>query len=222
MASVQFAQANGTVNDLNGKSFGRWTVLGFDGRLPIGGNRTRPMWRCECACGTARAVSETTLLSGASKSCGCTQRAAVIAAGKASATHGQSRKGGLYTIWVGMKARCYTKSTTSYPRYGGRGIIVCDRWRNSFENFASDMGERPSKRHSLDRLDNDGHYTPENCQWRDIDMQNRNKRNNRWVVVGGERITVTDAANRAGVNAGTVRARLGRGWSIERALEPFA
>lgn len=204
-------------DNLVGQTFGKWVVRSYAGRNA----RLRHAWNVDCHCGGSAIVEGSSLKSGSSKSCGCAQRAAVAAAGRALLTHGRSKQGGLYTIWVGMRARCYTASNTSYPRYGGRGIVVCDRWRASFEAFAEDMGERPSKRHSLDRIDNDGPYSPSNCQWREIEDQNRNKRSNVWVQFAGRRMCIADVAQHTGVREGTLRARLSRGWAIERAAVPF-
>ncbi len=99
-----------------------------------------------------------------------------------------------YMCWGTMKKRCVNPNTKRYSDYGGRGIKVCDRWLNSFQNFFDDMGRRPSPNHSLDRINNDGDYEPTNCAWRTRHEQGSNKRNNRWIEVNGERRTMAQWA----------------------------
>lgn len=136
-------------------------------------------------------------------------------------THGHSFVNGKatpeYNAWSSMKKRCLSPNSRNYASYGGRGITVCDRWSSSFEAFFADMGPRPSG-YSLDRIDNDGPYSPENCRWADKWQQASNRRDNHLVEINGAVMTVTDAARQVGANVETVRTRLSRGWSIERAL----
>ena len=118
-----------------------------------------------------------------------------------------------------MKARCVVPSASGYENYGGRGIVVCDRWLNSFENFLADMGERPSKAHSIDRYpDNDGNYEPSNCRWATRKQQTRNTRANRRISFCGETLCVAEWAERVGIHCDTIYDRLKLGWSIDRAL----
>lgn len=123
-----------------------------------------------------------------------------------------------YSAWASMKSRCENPAARNFKDYGGRGIRVCAKWRNSFEAFLADMGPRPSKQHSIDRIDNDGNYEPGNCRWATAKRQQRNKRSNHYVRFQGKRMTVIDAAELAGANVVLVRSRLKRGWPIERAL----
>ncbi len=110
-----------------------------------------------------------------------------------------------YQIWNAMKQRCANKNNPAYGRYGGRGIKVCDRWIGSFTNFLEDMGERPSKKHSLDRHpNNDGNYEPGNVRWGTDDEQARNKRNNRWFEADGKKMIMQDWAAYFGVNESTL------------------
>jgi hypothetical protein len=125
--------------------------------------------------GQARAISG--LAEGRSKSCGC-QRPGGLK------THGRS-KTAEHQIWSQMKARCLNQRSANWPSYGGRGITICDEWRNSFEQFMSDMGPRPSKRHSVDRIDNGRGYSPDNCRWATLTQQARNTRSNRMIEYGG-------------------------------------
>lgn len=124
-----------------------------------------------------------------------------------------------YRAWNNAKHRCYNVNNARYPRYGGRGIEVCERWRNSFQNFIADMGPRPSPHHSLERIDNEGPYAPENCQWATSTEQNNNRCFNRHVVVDGERLTVAQAAKLTGVKHATICSRLERGKSDDEAIQ---
>lgn len=121
-------------------------------------------------------------------------------------------------VWHQMIHRCTNPRSGKWPRYGGRGICVCDRWRNSFDAFLADVGHRPSSRHQLDRIDNDGHYQPGNVRWATPKQQSRNKSNNRIVAYGGESIPITEALERAEISRFCYYSRLSRGWSAEEAL----
>lgn len=123
-----------------------------------------------------------------------------------------------YSAWSSMKFRCQNPRATNYDDYGGRGIRVCDRWLNSFDNFLADMGPRPSREYSLDRINNSGNYEPSNCRWATMARQQRNKRSNHNVQFRGRTMTVTEAAELAGANIIRVRSRIKRGWPIERAV----
>jgi hypothetical protein len=139
-------------------------------------------------------------------------------------THGQSMKQGRrfgYGIWSGMKSRCENPEVREYPNYGGRGISVCERWSNSFENFIEDMGKRPSRRYSIDRIDNDGNYEPLNCRWATRTQQGQNRSNNVRVLYRGKIMTVREAVDIAGnvVFLATAKWRIRHGWSVETAVE---
>jgi hypothetical protein len=131
-------------------------------------------------------------------------------------THGQS-KTPTWRTWAGMRNRCNNPNNQKYPAYGGKGIKVCERW-GSFENFVADMGERPSPKHSIDRIDNTGHYTPENCRWATPTEQANNKSTNRCVTFLGESLTVAEWSRRTGIPYFTLMYRIKAGWSAERAL----
>lgn len=126
-----------------------------------------------------------------------------------------------YNHWRHMKGRCYNPNNHKYKNYGGRGITVCERWHD-FLAFYEDMGPRPSKHHSIDRIDNDGDYCPENCRWATVITQSRNKRNVTSFTYNGKTMTVPEWAEHLGVRALSIHARLNRGWSVEEALgRPF-
>jgi hypothetical protein len=118
-----------------------------------------------------------------------------------------------YNCWNSMMVRC--RSTKS-KRYGGRGIKVCERWQ-TFENFYADMGPRPTENHSLDRINNEGNYEPSNCRWATWTQQARNKSNCHVLTVGSESFTIAEWAERTGIGKTTIRERIRRGWSPERA-----
>ena len=122
-----------------------------------------------------------------------------------------------------MISRCHNENDAGYKDYGARGVIVCERWRNSFEAFLSDMGERPSPDLQIDRFpDNDGNYEPGNCRWATLIEQNNNKRNNRHVEFRGEKITIPNLARKFDVPYGPLYARIRDGWDIEVACTtPF-
>jgi hypothetical protein len=128
----------------------------------------------------------------------------------------------IYRIWIDMRRRCHQPHRPDYHRYGGRGITVCERWRVSpggFENFLDDMGDRPSPKHTLERLKNEEGYSKQNCIWANKKQQGANMRTNRHVTVDGIKITVTQAAEKYGIHCATVFSRLNRGWNAERAVK---
>jgi hypothetical protein len=116
-----------------------------------------------------------------------------------------------------MKSRCYNPNNKGYPRYGGRGIAICDRWRNSFDNFYIDMGDRPNGM-TLERMDNDSDYKPGNCKWATHATQSLNKRNNIWLTYRGRRRVIADWAKMRGIGKSTIRERIRRGLSIQKIL----
>lgn len=168
------------VRDLNGQVFGRLKVIGFS-KIKDGA-----WWFCQCECGAKAEVRSYSLVSGNTKSCGCLNRDIITKHGKSISPENRA--------WINMKDRCYNPKCISFPNYFSKGITVCDRWLESFENFYEDMGERPSKKHSLDRIDNDKGYSPDNCRWADKSTQKRNqgkkkftKSKYKWITPRGSR-----------------------------------
>jgi hypothetical protein len=123
-----------------------------------------------------------------------------------------------YSVWTSMKSRCGNPNDKSYARYGGRGIRVCERWIESFDNFRADIGPRPSMQHSLDRKDNNGDYEPGNCRWATYTQQGSNKRNTVWLTFGGDTKTMSEWATILGVKYSTIKMRYHKGWPVERVL----
>lgn len=171
----------------------------------------------KCKCGTIKPVLSEKIFTGASKSCGCARNEALTTHGfTSSAKGGNSRE---YSIWNSMKQRCLNKKNKQYPEYGGRGVSVCERWKNSFENFYSDMGERPFKGASLERINNNKGYSPDNCKWADRNTQNNNKRNNRPITINGTTKNLGQWASEFGVSHSTIIQRIKAGWDVERAIK---
>lgn len=187
--------------NIAGQRFGRLSVIDYkDGE-----------WRCKCDCGKETHRSYRQLIRPKVASCGC-----YLPLLEKNTTHGGYGTP-TYKCWAEMKSRCYNSKNRSFPRYGGRGIKVCDRWLNSFENFIADMGERPSKEYSLDRIDVNGDYCPENCRWATILQQANNKRNNIMIEHGGECHSINDWCRiLGGINARTARSRYYNGLSFEK------
>ena len=199
--------------DLTGQVFGRLTVLGLKSRGG-GYGATRLYWNCRCECGALTTCLTHALRSGGSKSCGCLNLDRVHERNK---THGKT--GSIeYSVWISMKGRCTNPRSDCYDRYGGRGIKVCDRWLNSFENFLADMGPRPSLAYSIDRIDNNGNYEPGNCRWATMKAQGSNKRSNRLLEHNGLAMTISQWTAHLGFGRGLIPNRLKSGWSVERTL----
>lgn len=166
-------------------------------------------------CGRPRMVKPSVLADGKGKYCS----KACHAIGKR--THGESIgyvPSSEYSVWVGIKTRCLNPNDHGYPRYGGRGITICERWRDSFEAFLADVGRRPSPGHSIDRIDVNGHYEPGNVRWATPLEQSNNKRNNRTVTFQGVTRSVPDWARELGLTYATLKQRLRSGWPVEQAF----
>ena len=183
----------------------------------IGRNKhSKKIYECQCECGKIKTICVAELNNGDTKSCGCLGAENRV---KSITKHGLSRKGNSeYEIWKGMKARCYNKNHSKYADYGGRGIIVCERWKHSFNNFITDVGLRPSELHSIDRFPNtSGHYEPGNTRWATDEQQSRNKRNNRYYFFGTRKLVMEDWAKIFHVDQSTLWEHL-KTKSIEEML----
>lgn len=204
--------------DFTGKKLGRLTVIryiGADGRYPSGGLRHKWLVRCDCSPEKEKIIAHKDL--GVSRSCGCLQRECAKRTGMLNTTHGR-RYAVEYRAWVNMKSRCYDPRQPHYADYGGRGIGVCERWLEAFENFYEDMGPRPTPDHSIDRIEVNGNYEPSNCRWATRKRQQRNRRGAVMLTFRGSTKCLNDWADELGILSGTIRNRLFTGWSVERAL----
>ncbi len=201
--------------DLTGMTFGKLTVMSL-----IGLNKfKRREWECRCECGNTIPIDVGHLRSGHTQSCGCARGDANE---KRCLRHGAARRGketGEHQSWRAMIRRCTVVDDPKYPSYGGRGIRVCQRWRESFEAFLADMGLRPSPKHTIDRFpDVNGNYDPANCRWATAREQAQNKRDNVNITCNGETLCVAEWERRMGFPEGRIRNRLRLGWSAERAI----
>lgn len=200
--------------DLLGQTFGRATVVGEATPTPAGRRRVE----CVCACGERFACEPRSLKCGDTSSCGCLQREAVSASAKEKATHGRAGTTE-YSSWLKLRSRCENPNNPKYDLYGGRGITFDPRW-NDFDAFFSDMGEKPDPTWSIDRIDVNKGYGPENCRWASRLTQARNKQSHRTVEYQGQSMPLSEACAKAGVNYRSALYRLNRGgdWLLARAV----
>lgn len=194
--------------DLQGQTFGRITVVGRGPNTHDGKAR----WSCWCECGRVKLIRAAVLRSGSARSCGCLARESTSLR---SRTHGMS-KSPEWAAWQGMRKRCANSSSEKAKHYRDRGIRVCERW-DSFIAFYEDMGPKPTRSHTLDRIDPTGNYEPENCRWATVTIQNRNKRSNRVYEHNGETMTAAEWSRRLSITQSSLMARI-RNWGVERAL----
>lgn len=201
-ASAESPPISPRFKNLIGQVFNELTVIEYAGLS----KHKATLWKCRCSCGKEVTMPSLKLRT-ARRSCGCRQ---------GRVTHGMSYSS-IYGTWRSMINRCTKPADEGYKHYGGRGIQVCDRWRNSFEAFASDMGPKP-KGMTLDRRENDGDYSPENCRWATKKQQARNTRSSRILELNGQRRTIAEWSEVLGINRMTIAGRLHRGYSDEKAL----
>lgn len=197
--------------ELKDKFFGRWQVI-----RQAHSRGKHPYWDCRCLCGNSRAVNQSSLMSGLSTSCGCYSREASRAVGKANITHGMSGTP-TYQIWQGIVQRCTVKTNPNYQFYGGAGVKLDSRWL-VFENFLTDMGEKPEGK-SIDRRKGTEGYSADNCRWATKKEQQRNLKNNLIVKFNGTSKLLIEWCEELGLAYQTIHSRLfNYGWSVEKAL----
>lgn len=213
----------GKINDLTGRRFGRLTALEYGGR-----KNGRTLWRCVCDCGEETITGYSNLLYGITKSCGCLGMENRIRTGHNNRKAAQlsfcknMREHPLYGLWSSILTRCYNANSISYRYYGGRGIRVCNRWlpdNLGFQHFIEDMGDRPSAEHSIDRIDVNGDYCPENCRWATMDLQANNRRGAVIVYYHGDRKPLTYICRLLGLNYNRVAHQIQKGFDINTIIE---
>jgi len=187
-----------------GQVFGRLTVTEWVSSGKV---------KCQCSCGNITIVTRSHLWAGNTKSCGCFGKEY-----PSHLIHGYSKTSRIYTAWESMKTRCTNPKCEQYPNYGGRGIKVCALWAESFESFLSDMGPAPTYKHSLDRINVDGDYCPENCRWATPEEQARNKTTTQRLTYQGKTLTIMEWSNILSIPYKTIWARIKLSWPIERVL----
>lgn len=207
----------GRFKDLTGQKFDRLTVIKRAGTSKSG----KVLWLCECSCKEHNQITTTTsnLITGNTKSCGCLAKESASKVGKANRVHGDTNAR-LYKIFQGMKDRCYNPNNKDYARYGGRGIKLCDEWKNNyiaFKEWAINNGYRETL--TIERKDFDQNYCPANCEWIKMEAQQRNKSSNRVITYNGESMILIAWAERLGIPYKVLCARINdRGYSFEEAI----
>ena len=192
------------ITDIIGNTYSRLEVIGYSAQ--------NKKYITKCTCGKVHLVNKYNLVNGLVKSCGCLRLEGN------NKQHGE-RYTRLYGVWKGMRCRCYTKSSISYKNYGARGIVICKEWDNflTFKEWALNNGYKDGL--TIDRIDVNGNYTPNNCRWVGIKENNNNRRSNRYITYKGSIKTMSQWANEYNIKPATLWARLNRGWDIEKALK---
>ena len=189
-----------------GQRFGRLVEKKRQGTHTTPNGSIRSVWEVRCDCGAQFAVQGYSLTSGNTASCGC-----------AKTKHGAAETD-IYKIWTQIKQRCTNSHAKDYKHYGARGISMCQAWMDSFPAFLAAVGPRPSKKHTIGRIENDGNYEPGNVEWQTAKVQGNNRRNTRVLRFRGRSLTVSAWSDVVGIPAVTLYDRLRDGWSTERVL----
>ena len=197
--------------DLIGRKFGRLTVISFSHI----NQRQCTVWNCVCECRNTTQTSGVELVRGHTKSCGCLNIDKLL---ERSTKHRMADTP-IYTTWQRIKDRCTNPNNPKYKDYGGRGIKVCDKWLKSFDDFFADMKNKPSSCHTIDRINVNGDYEPNNCRWATPKEQANNTRRNRLLTCNEETHTMAEWASIVNINYNTISQRLRRGWPISKALK---
>lgn len=197
------------VNDLTGKKFGRLTAIGLADK-----KSRKTYWICQCDCGNLKIARSDSLQCGAIKSCGCLKKEQDKVNLTAHHSHKQSGKR-IYNIWQGMKARCYNKNNARYHRYGGRGITICEEWKDDFSAFYEwSINNGYSEDLTIDRIDNNKNYSPENCRWSNNEEQCNNRDTNINITIGNATKTLMRWCEIFELNYKTIYARYSRNGFI--------
>jgi hypothetical protein len=198
--------------DISGQKFGRLTVVESVGSKKGEG----VLWLCSCECGGEIFSTGKPLKSGNTKSCGCIAKELIVARNKASSKHNMTGSS-TFISWDSMKQRCLNPNHKSFSHYGEKGVVICARCLESFDNFLFDMGVRHAGT-TLDRIDSSGNYEPGNCRWATDELQGNNKQSNRLITHEGRCQTIAQWAREIGMSRQSLRHRLENGWSIKEAL----
>lgn len=196
--------------DITGHRFSRLVAVRL---LPERSPQGRTLWECKCDCGQTLTATSNALRRENTRSCGCLARSLTASR---STKHGKSNSPE-YAIWAAMRNRCTNPNDRNYKNYGGRGITLCEQWQ-SFASFYADMGGRPSSNHSIERVNNDGPYSPDNCIWATPEEQQLNRRTARLITFNGQTHNLATWAKRTGIRVTCILHRLDAGWTVERAL----
>ena len=201
-----------------GNKFGKWTII-EEIAPKIISNKPRRMFRCQCECGNIGEVQLSCLRNGHSTSCGCEQKKRASAA---NTKHGLE-KHPLYGTWKNMKKRCNSPQAFEYENYGGRGISICEGWSNNFQRFYDwAINNGWSKELTIDRIDANGNYCPENCRWANIEMQMNNKTNNHYIEYNGDIYTLSTLSKHLNIPYNIVRYRLAKcKWTAEQLINYY-
>lgn len=197
-----------------GELFGRITII-----KDLGNTKDwRRMVLYKCSCGNVKKSRFDAIYRGMTKSCGCLHSEVVSELMSNNKKHGDNCRGKTskeYTAWRGMIMRCENINDPRYKFYGGRGIEVCSQWRNSYQQFLQDMGRKPTLKHSIDRINNNGNYSPDNCRWATPTQQSSNTRRNIFIELNNEVKTLAEWVRVFGINYGTALGRYRKGWNAE-------
>lgn len=205
--------------NLTGRKFGRLTVIAIGEKgIRKNGKSRGYKWVCKCSCGgEVSVIVESLLKKNGTQSCGCLHYEEFSLPNTTHGEAGVETKTAEYQTWLGIKARCNNPGGEHFKHYGGRGIKVCDRWMNSFENFLSDMGRRPDGM-TIERKNTNGDYSQDNCVWATMRDQQNNRRNNHRIECFGTTRTLAEWGRATGISDQIIWKRLKRGWSIKRSL----
>jgi len=200
-------------SDLIGKKFGRLTVVRFH-RV---NEKYETFWECKCICGKLIITRRCSLVQGNSKSCGCLNNELVKKRALEKSLKGRVKEERLYSIWCGMKQRCYGENSTEFNRYGKRGIRICDEWINDYKSFRKwSIANKYSDKFSIERIDNDGDYKPKNCKWATPKQQANNRSNSLFLEYKDKKQTLAQWSEELNIPYACLYRRLRGGWSVEK------
>lgn len=203
--------------DLTGEKFGRLTVIKRKGYS----KSKKTQWLCKCDCGNFKIINGSDLKSNKTRSCGCLRKEKAIIVAKSTNLKHNMTHSRPYRIWSSIKSRCYYKNNIAFKNYGGRGIKICDEWRNNFEKFYEWAIENGYKDNlTIDRINNDGDYEPSNCRWISMQKQENNRRNNRIIIYKSQKYTLAELSNLLKIPSATLSWRINNNWKEEELTLP--